>query len=67
MKYYARGEFQEDFEVAIAKFNASVPLSPSVPEEDSERSDDDVDDDEIMTVSLEERQSIQQWNRYRRD
>lgn len=66
-KFYDRGEHQDDFEAEIAKFISNVPLSPSVPEEDSDRSDDYFSDDELMTISQEERRAIQQWNRYRRD
>ncbi|KAL8951473.1 MAG: hypothetical protein Q9222_002550 [Ikaeria aurantiellina] len=61
-KTYERGQYQEDYEAAIADFNAQIPLSPSV----SGSSDDD-DGCDVEDGSVTDRRAIQRWNRYRRD
>lgn len=55
-----RGLRQDRYRTAITKFNANIPLSPSVSGESSS-------DSEPGEGTVKDRRAIQRWNRYRRD
>ena len=59
-KSYELGYLRDQFEAAIAKFNGSFPLSPSVSGESS-------DNEEVEGLGVTEWRAIQRWNRCRRD
>ncbi|KAI4114843.1 MAG: hypothetical protein LQ345_004453 [Seirophora villosa] len=55
---FDRGEREDRYKLAMADFNANIPLSPSVSGASS--SDSETEDEG-------DRRAIQKWNRYRRD